>query len=88
MMKRTCFLLAFVFVAGIAMSGCRFAAQGIETATCANCAGNDRCGAQGKWNAMWRQQARNFRKNERCVDNLFFNYDVNDPYRGDCLVGY
>ena len=28
------------------------------------------------------------RHQERFVDQYFFNYDINDPYRGDCITGY
>ena len=75
-------LLASAFVVG----GCRFAAPVLEGVGGANCAGCQ--GGPGKSSMIVRQWARDARKNERLVDQYLFNYDINDPYRGDCLVGY
>lgn len=78
-------MVALLLTVGFAFSGCRFAG-GLESACGREC---QECGAFGNKNcAIMRQWGRDARKSERCIDHLFFNYDVNDPYRGDCLVGY
>ena len=84
-MKRTSLailLLAAVFTVG----GCRFGAPILESTGGANC-GTNRCGPS-KTQMILRNWGRDARKNEQFVDQYFLNYDVNDPYRGDCLVGY
>lgn len=83
MLKRLTMLAVLVTV-GFAFSGCRFAGSAFEGACGRDCTQCD----DGKNCAILNQWGRDMRKNERCVDHLFFNYDVNDPYRGDCLVGY
>ena len=75
-------LMASTFVVG----GCRFVAPVLEGVGGANCAGCNN--GPGKTNMIVRQWARDTRKNERFVDHYLLNYDINDPYRGDCLVGY
>jgi hypothetical protein len=75
-------LLASVFVVG----GCRLVAPGLESVGGAQCGGYV-CGPS-KTQMIVRQWARDTRKNERFIDNYLLNYDINDPYRGDCLVGY
>jgi hypothetical protein len=84
-MKRTSLailLLAAVFTVG----GCRLGAPVLESAGGANCGGN-RCGPS-KSQMLLRNWGRDARKQEQFIDQYFLNYDVNDPYRGDCLVGY
>ena len=75
-------LLASAFFVG----GCRFAAPVLEGVGGANCHGCT--GGPSKSSMIVRNWARDARKNERLVDQYFLNYDINDPYRGDCLVGY
>ncbi|MGE0193942.1 MAG: hypothetical protein AB7T63_18100 [Planctomycetota bacterium] len=79
-------LFALVLVAGASLAGCNGAAAGLETLSGRDCQG---CGSWGdKNNAILGQWARDARHNERLIDKHFLNYDIDDPYRGDCLVGY
>jgi len=84
-MKRTSLailLLAAVFTVG----GCRVIAPGLESIGGANCACNH--AGPTKAQMILRQWGRDARKNEQFIDQYALNYDINDPYRGDCLVGY
>ena len=85
MLKRLS-LVMLLCVLCVAASGCRFGAPVLEQiggCGCSACAGPD-----NKTKAMFRGWARSARKQERCIDQNFLNYDINDPYRMDCLAGY
>ena len=96
MIKRLGLVFGFMAVL-VLFGGCRFLAPVAESW------GGCPCGAHGvcccpsncdtnfcdtKTRAMWRQWGRCMRKQERFIDTYFFNYDINDPYRGDCITGY
>lgn len=81
MLKRLT-LVALLVTVGFAFSGCRFAG-GLESAC-----GRDVPDRNGKNCAILQQWGRDARKSERAIDNMFFNYDTNDPYRGDPVVGF
>ena len=81
MLKRLS-MVALLVTMGFAMSGCRLGGN-LEGACGRQCLCDD-----GKGCAILHQWGRDARKSERCIDHLLFNYDVNDPYRGDCVVGY
>jgi hypothetical protein len=89
MVKR--FALVVFVLGSIALSGCRFVAPVFEEAGgCGRaggcgCPGGAGCGPDTKSKAMLRQWGADARRNEQFVDTYFFNYDINDPYRGDCL---
>lgn len=72
-------LAAFLVVAMFSFSGCRMGAPLLESMGGSGCT---------KTQAILNQWGRDARKNERFVDKYAFNYDINDPYRGDRLVGY
>ena len=72
-------LVALLVAATFSISGCRFAAPALESMGGRGCT---------KTQAILNQWGRDARKNERFVDQYAFNYDINDPYRGDRLVGY
>jgi hypothetical protein len=70
------------------LGGCRFGAPLLEDlGGCPGCGGSA-CAPDTKTKAILRQQARNAREQERFIDQYFFNYDIHDPYRGDCLSGW
>ncbi len=85
MVKRLSLVMLLAFV-GLGVSGCRFAAPALEEAGGCGRAGG--CRGDSKSKAILRQWGQDARKNERFVDNYFLNYDINDPYRGDCVSGY
>jgi hypothetical protein len=89
MVKR--FALVMLLVgAGLATSGCRFVAPVLEEAGGCGCnrGCGDACAPDTKSKAMLRQWGADARRNEQFIDTYFFNYDINDPYRGDCVSGY
>ena len=67
----------------VPFTGCRFVAPGLESLS-----GAGSYSERTKTDQIIGQWARDTRKNERFVDTYFLNYDINDPYRGDYLVGY
>jgi hypothetical protein len=79
-------LAALLVTSMVAFGGCRLAAPALESVGGAEC-GPSSVGPS-KTQMILRQWGRDQRSNERFVDNYFLNYDVNDPYRGDCLAGY
>ena len=82
MLKRLT-MVALLVTVGFAFSGCRFAG-GLDSA----CGRTSTACDDGKNCAILNQWGRDARKSERAIDHMFFNYDINDPYRGDYLVGY
>jgi hypothetical protein len=79
-------LAALLLTATVAVGGCRFVAPALESVSGAECGP---CGAgPSKTQMIMRQWARDTRKNEQFFDQYLLNYDINDPYRGDCLAGY
>lgn len=92
MVKRLCLVLSLAALL-CAMPGCRVAAPVLESwGGCPGgggcCGGPPRLGCDTKTRAMMRQWGADARRGERTVDTYLFNYDINDPYRGDCVVGY
>ena len=85
LIKRAACVVLLLVTVGLAFGGCRAVAPALEGISGADC-----CEQAGpsKENMIVRQWARDTRKNERFVDTYFLNYDINDPYRGDCLVGH
>ncbi|MDA1194109.1 MAG: hypothetical protein O2894_02910 [Planctomycetota bacterium] len=79
-------LAVILVAASFFVGGCRFGAPLLEGLGGANC--NGCSGGPGKSNMIVRNWARDARKGEQFIDQYLFNYDINDPYRGDCLVGY
>ncbi len=79
-------LAVLLFVATISVGGCRVVAPGLESLGGAETGGGNI--GPTKTQMILRQWGRDTRKNERFVDQYFLNYDINDPYRGDALVGY
>ena len=79
-------LAVLLFAAAIFVGGCRFGAAGLESVSGAECGGGNI--GPSKTSMIVRNWARDMRKQERFVDKHFLNYDINDPYRGDCLAGY
>ena len=75
-------LVAGLVVAGLAASGCRVVAPGLEEVSGYSAGG----GSTTKTQMILRQQARGARNVEEFVDTYFLNYDSNDPYRGDFTV--
>ncbi len=85
-MSKRLSLFVVLLVAAGGLAGCRAAAPALEDLSGRDCAG---CGTFGDKNrSILGQWARDMRSNERLFDHHVLNYDVNDPYRGDCLVGY
>ena len=79
-------LFALIIDASSSLVGCNGVASGLETLSGRDCHG---CGSYGDKNrAILGQWARDARYEERFIDKHFLNYDIDDPYRGDCLVGY
>ena len=83
---RASVLVVLLFMATFASGGCRVVAPSLESL------GGAECGpcnpGPTKTQMILREWARDTRKNERFIDQYLLNYDINDPYRGDCLVGY
>ena len=89
MLKRFA-LVAIIGLICVVATGCRFGAPLLE-----DMGGYGKCGCNDctKTKMIIRNWARDARHQERCIDNLFLNYDINDPYRGDylptdCWCGY
>ena len=84
--RRLALLAAVLGVSLMGFNGCRAAAPALE-----DLSGND-CVDCGhfiqKSKRIMANWGRDMRESERAIDHLLLNYDVNDPYRGDCLVGY
>lgn len=84
--KRVSILATLLMACAASLGGCRAAAPALEGLGGRDC---QHCGSFGDKNrAIVSQWGRDMRKNERLFDQYLFNYDINDPYRGDCLVGY
>ncbi|MHC5010072.1 MAG: hypothetical protein ACYTG6_03860 [Planctomycetota bacterium] len=86
MLKRLSLVFGLVLVVG-ALSGCRLGAPAAESL------GGYPYGAHGSFSdtkskAILRQWGRDAREGERFIDQYFLNYNINDPYRGDALVGW
>lgn len=73
MSKRLMLVLVLVAFGG-AFSACRYGGPALEKWAGSGCT---------KTEQMLRHQARLARKQEAFIDQYFFNYDINDPYRGD-----
>jgi hypothetical protein len=75
-------LAAGLVLTGVLSTGCRIAAPAYESMGgyngCSDC--------DSKTKMMLRQQGRNSRHIEEFFDTHFWNYNINDPYRGDRLV--
>jgi hypothetical protein len=85
-MSKRLSLFAFILVACCSFMSCRAAAPALETLSGRDCQGCGDFGAKNR--AIVGQWARDMRANERLIDNHLLNYDINDPYRADCYVGY
>lgn len=86
MNKRLFLIVGLVLAVGL-LSGCRFVAPVFEGAGgCPYSCHGGTCDSKSK--AILRQWGQDARGGEQFVDQYFLNYDVNDPYRGDCVVGY
>ncbi len=86
MQKRLALVFALMLGSPL-LGGCRFAAPVLEDV--GGCPYSCHMGAcDTKTKAMLRQWGADARRNERFIDEYFFNYDIHDPYRGDCVVGY
>jgi hypothetical protein len=85
MLKRLSLAVGLIAALG-AFGGCRFMAPVAENV--GGCPPGSTACAGAKNRAIVRQWGRNLRKQERFIDTYFLNYDINDPYRGDCLTGY
>lgn len=84
MLKRLTLVLVVVSMVS-PLAACRFAAPALEDMS-ANCCGSCSDGCTTKTDMILRQWARDARRGEECIDAMFFNYDRNDPYRGDYYV--
>jgi hypothetical protein len=85
MLKRLSLMVGLIAALG-AFGGCRFVAPVAESV--GGCPPGSSASMGQKNKAIMRQWGRDLRKGERFVDQYFLNYDINDPYRGDCLTGY
>ena len=70
---------------GLAFGGCRVVRPALSEVGGAGCYTQP---GPSKTSMIVRQWERDAHKNERFVDQYFLNYDIDDPYRGDCLVGH
>ena len=70
---------------GLAFGGCRIVRPPLQELGGAGCY---KQAGPSKTSMIVRQWERDSGHNERFVDKYFLNYDINDPYRGDCLVGH
>ena len=86
MWKRLSLVAALVLVLGMA-SGCRWIAPPLESAGgCPYSCHGTACDSKSK--AILREWGRDARRGEQFIDQYFLNYDINDPYRGDCVTGW
>ena len=86
MWKRLSLVVAMVLVLGMT-AGCRFVAAPLEAAGgCPTACHGTSCDSKSK--AILRGWGRDARCVEQFVDQYFLNYDINDPYRGDCRSGW
>ncbi len=81
-----------LLVAGLVMmvsglAGCRFFAPLAEDiGGCPTACHGSQCDTKTK--AIIRGWGRDARCGEQFIDQYFLNYDIHDPYRGDCSSGY
>ena len=85
MVARTTIAILLLVTVGLAFGGCRIVRPALQEVGGAGCYKQP---GPSKTSMIVRQWERDAAKNERFVDQYFLNYDVNDPYRGDCLVGH
>ncbi len=86
MWKRLSLVVGLVLVLGM-VSGCRFIAPPLESmGGCPYSCHGTACDT--KTRAVLREWGRDARAGEQFIDTYFLNYNVNDPYRGDCVVGW
>ena len=86
MVKRLCLIAGLLLVVS-AMPGCRLGAPILEDmGGCPYSCHGTSCDT--KTRAILREWGRDARHQERFIDTYFLNYDINDPYRGDCVVGW
>ena len=82
---RASLAILLLVTVGLAFGGCRVMRPALSELGGAQCY---KQGGPSKTSMIVRQWERGAAKNERFVDQYFLNYDINDPYRGDCLVGH
>ncbi|MFV1959632.1 MAG: hypothetical protein ACC662_09500 [Planctomycetota bacterium] len=86
MVKSLLLVAGFMMLVG-GLGGCRLAAAALESV--GGCPyPSHGAGHDTKTKAMFRQWGHDARSGEQFIDQYFLNYDVNDPYRGSCWVGY
>ena len=86
MWKCLSLVVGLVLVFGVC-SGCRFGAPVLEdVGGCPYSCHGTACDT--KTRAIVREWGRNARHQEQMIDTYLLNYDIHDPYRGDCVVGW
>lgn len=86
-MHKRLLLVAALVIAANLLGGCRFAAPVFEDlGGCPSACHMGGCDTKTK--AMFRQWGSDARCGEQFIDQYFLNYDIHDPYRGDCKAGY
>lgn len=81
MLKRLCLVLGLAALV-VSLSGCCGGASAFVESV-GGC-----CPVQAPPKRILCHQARQMRLQQEFLDTYFLNYDVHDPYRGDCYLGY